>query len=119
MANHIVIESKSGYDTNNCRWSDEVTAHLIDDGTLDTVIEIDLTKTRWIGKMDSDGVVRGKFKTTCRKLGKERFSQEYAAQWRDPDTGELSAKGIWVMSVGIVDALRERVEEKKRAHRKN
>ena len=110
MTNHIVIESKSGYDTNNAIWSDEVTAHLIDDGTLDTVIEIDLTKTRW---------VRGQSKITCRKLGKERFAQEYAAQWRDPDTGELSADGIFELGVEIVDVLRERVEDLKRAYRNN
>jgi hypothetical protein len=109
MANHVVIESKSGYDTNNCIWSDEVTAHLIDDGTLDTVIEIDLTKTRWVGDQS---------KITCRKLGKDRFSQEYAAQWRDPDTGELSAEGVFELGVEVADVLRERVEEKQREYGK-
>ena len=42
---------------------------LIDDGTLDTVVEVHCT--------------------VCDKTWEERFSQEYASNYRDPDSGDM------------------------------
>tara|TARA_Y100000310_G_scaffold133741_1_gene132716 strand:+ start:523 stop:861 length:339 start_codon:yes stop_codon:yes gene_type:complete len=99
MANHVVIDKASGYDQNNRSWSVELTSHLVDDGTLDTVIEVDETKTEWTGKH----ATLGNFKTSCKRVGIERFSSEYAAQWRDPKTGELSAKGLQELGTEAVN----------------
>lgn len=54
---------------------------LLDDGTLDTVVEI-----------------------TCRKCGKtweERFNGKLASYYRDPDTGEMLRLADLVADMGI------------------
>jgi hypothetical protein len=51
--------------------------YLEDDGTLDTVISIDGTRIR--------------------------FDMESAAEYRDEDTGEMTAKGLRALAVSAID----------------